>query len=116
MAEITAIQDRLTIDLDEVKEFLRIDESNTSFDVTLTTLIEASKQAADAYCQNEFLDDDGTELDIPAKVKFWCLTWIARHTERGPNGITIIQIRELGSAEWGIEDYRDLHSYRMTWF
>lgn len=112
----TAIQDRLTITLEEVKEFLRVDEDMTGLDLTLNTLITASKEAADAYCCNDFLDSNDVELDIPAKVKFWCLSWIARHTERGPNGVTLIQVRELGSVEWGPEDYRDLHSYRTTWF
>lgn len=114
----TAIQDRLSLTLAEVKEFMRIDADNTDYDVTLARLITASLRMADDYCQNDFLDeDDGvTELDIPDSVYSWCISWIGRHAERGPNGVDLVQIRELGSIKWGDTDYRDLHPYRMTWF
>jgi hypothetical protein len=52
---VTAVQDRLVTSLQEAKQFLGIDPSDTSQDLMIKLAISAGKQAADAYMQNPFL-------------------------------------------------------------
>lgn len=69
-----AVIDRLSLDLDELKSYLGI--TGSSYDTLLTDLFAASKEAADEYLNNDFLDDDGSELDIPRQVKYGCYLWV----------------------------------------
>ncbi len=119
-----AISERLELTLKEVRAFLREgeviplepesgDEENVQpEDVILEALIDAAKEAADDYCNNPFVDKDGNELPIPARIKLWCLKWVARQYENRPSGLVQEQISGLGALTWGSVDYTDLMPYR----
>jgi len=91
---ITAVQDRLTIDLEsDVKPRLGLTTGDA--DTYLESLIVASKAAADGYCCNLFLDADGEEDDIPEMVKVGCLKWIEATFLGSPFGVTSERARDL---------------------
>jgi hypothetical protein len=82
-----AIQDRLTLSLEETKRFLRLPLSETTHDSSLQLLMASVVQAADLYCNNDFEDDDGVELDIPELVKLGCLVWMDAEFKKRPPGV-----------------------------
>ena len=109
-----AISDRLELSVDEVKSFLREYDDSKEVNTLIKMLIEAAKQAADAYCNNPFLDENGEEMPIPTVIKLWCLKWIARNYERRASGLVSEQVSGIGSVSWGEEDYSELHPYRSN--
>jgi hypothetical protein len=64
---ITAITDRLDLDVPTLKTYLKIE--NDLEDALLADMLAAAKLQADHYCQNEFLKDDGTTDIIPNAVR-----------------------------------------------
>ena len=69
---ITAIAERLDLDLDELKLYLRIDHIDD--DAHIADILAAAKTQADLFCQNPFThiaDLTGEEIadPIPADVK-----------------------------------------------
>lgn len=74
MANPTAIQDRLVLSIDQVKDALDI--TGDSDDFLLNTSLAAAKIDADAYCNNPFEDDDGIELSIPETITIGVIFWI----------------------------------------
>lgn len=69
----TAVRVHLSLDLSELKTLLLI--SDATYDARLTLLLSAAKEAADLWCQNEFLDDDGVTVTIPDMVKMGVVMW-----------------------------------------
>ena len=115
MPASTAITDRLSLTLDEVKVKLRID--GNAEDDLLTALLDGAKNDADEFCQNLFQDDDGVDLDIPAGVKTWVLAKIARDYTRSPLGLQSATTQDLGSTSWredSYDQYRGLYPHRVN--
>src|SRR5690606_31130078 len=106
-----AVKDRLNIDLAEVKAFLHIDGDDE--DIVLQTLIDAAKEAADGFLNNDFLDAEGNPKPIPAAVKLWVLKRVARSYERRAEGVES-QRDEVGAVQWGPEEYAELWPWRRN--
>lgn len=96
----TAIVDRSTLALAEVKSYLKIDSA--SFDTQLIRLLLSAKQQADLYCSNPFQDADGNDLDIPEAVEQWCLEWIAYKYHRPALNLQSVNVQGVGSSRWGV--------------
>lgn len=105
-----AIQERLVLDLDTVKNFVRASDADNEI---IEFLVDAAKEEADNYCNNPFLSAYGEELPIPSAVKLWCLKWIARNYERRQSGLTSEQMSGLGSTSWGEVEFDELMPYRI---
>lgn len=71
---VTAIQDRLALDLADAKAFIGVVEDD--YDVQITLYLESAKEKADAYINNPFLDTDGSELSIPSTIKEGVLEYV----------------------------------------
>ena len=107
-----AVRDRLTVTLDEAKTWLRIDDD--ADDALLVALIDAAKEAADAYLNNPFTDAEGNPLPIPAAVKVWVLERVARLYERRAEAIASESVSGAGNVAWGPEEYALLWPYRKV--
>lgn len=70
---IKAIQDRLELELDEMKAYLKISVLVNDEALTLQNCIDTAKEQADSYCNNSFstIDEEGIETlnPIPLTVK-----------------------------------------------
>ena len=62
----TAIQERLDLTIDQVKEALHI--TGDSDDFVISTALEGARIDADAFVNNPFEDSDGNELAIPKGI------------------------------------------------
>lgn len=71
-----AIRTRSTVDYIELRNWLRL--NTTKFDPHLQRCVAAAKAAAENYCNNPFLNADGTPGDIPADVEVWILQYASR--------------------------------------
>ena len=120
MAAITAIQDNLTITLEEARAWCQADDT-TENNLVLDMLIEAAKADADLVCQNSFANDAGSGsgsgggVSIPANIKLWCLQRVKRNFERRAEGMEIDTVTGLGTAQWSKdEEIRPLLRWRLT--
>lgn len=113
-----AVADRLKLDLDEMKQYLGVAESDDSQDEDIRCALDAAKDDADAFLCNPFfhLDIDGTVVEdpIPATVKQWVKRRVARYIDRRVEGIQIETVDGVGSAHWGSDEYRGLWPHRMN--
>lgn len=105
-----AVKDRLTLTLNEVKGWLRVDD--TADDALLLALVDAAKEAADAYLDNPFTDADGNPLPIPAAVRVWVLERVARLYQQRVEGLASESLSGVGGVTYGPEDYALLWPYR----
>lgn len=105
----TAIRDRSSTYLKDVKAWLEIPEEDTSYDGLLAPLLEAVKARADEHCDNDFVDANGAEADIPSSVELWIKTTVARFFSFRENGVTQEQLASVGSAALGPLDYSGLN-------
>lgn len=81
---ITAVTDRLSLDLAELKTLLGV--SGSADDALLTLLLASAKEAADDFLQNPFYETDpendynykdpAVELAIPSRVKLGVVEWV----------------------------------------
>lgn len=88
----TAVFDRLDLDADGAMELLGVPESQRAL---FTIQFNAAKQAADNYCNNEFLDEDGAEAAIPDLVKMGVLMWLTAKIDLRPPGLLEDVARDL---------------------
>lgn len=115
---ITAIQDRLTITVTEMKDFLKITVTSSVDDSFLTSCIDSAKEQADFYCQNPFTvtDEIGvvTEIAIPSSVKNAVMLIASTlFTERNDhsNNVSLIGYSYIqGTPTWNA--FRLLQPYR----
>lgn len=77
----TAVQTRLVLDLTETKSLIGI--SVSTYDDILQIMLDSAKEAADNYMNNPFLNDDGTDGEIPSKVKLGVVRWVAMEFREG---------------------------------
>lgn len=105
-----AIADRLKISIDDIRSYLQVDD--TSQDFIIQTLFDAAKATADNFCQNDFEDSEGTELPIPADITLWVLKRVARNFERRPEGLESVTEKDIGTVNWGDEEFADLWPHR----
>ncbi|MDD3092381.1 MAG: head-tail connector protein [Methanoregulaceae archaeon] len=108
----TAVYDRLTITLTEMKNYLRV--SHEEDDELITDLVNSAKEDADNYLNNPFEDADGEELDIPSTVKRWVMGRVARMYERRIEGLSSEGISGLNTIAWGKEEYSGIQQYRIN--
>lgn len=120
MAAITAIQDNLTITLEEARAWCQVDDT-TENTLVLELLIDAAKEDADLVCQNDFADQTGSGpgsgggVTIPANIKVWCLQRVKRNFERRAEGLEIDQVNGLGGVNWSKdEEIKPLLHWRKT--
>jgi len=76
----TAVQDRAFPSssdggLTELKNYIKVDPSNTADDYVLETALESAKEDADTYIGDPFEDADGNDQEIPKKVELGVLIW-----------------------------------------
>ncbi len=107
----TAVKDRLTVTLVEMKNYLRV--SHSEDDAFITDLIVAAKEDADNYLNNPF-EDGEEELDIPMTIKRWVMGRVARMYERRVEGVSSESISSLNSVSWGKEEYSAIAQYRIN--
>lgn len=116
----TAVQDRLTFTVDELKVMLKIDDiTDPEQDAVLLRFVNAVKARADAYLQNHFLDpdDEDIELDIPEEVYVWCMQQLVRYYERPADGVKESEVRDMGKLIWEKQlDYTIISHLRNEWF
>lgn len=103
-----AVADRATTTIQHVKDYIGI--NGTDHDALLTILLNAAKSDADDFLGNDFEDDEGVELDIPAKVERWLLKEVARDWENKPAGLKSENHSALGPVTWAERDYAGLWS------
>jgi hypothetical protein len=72
----TAVTDRSGIDLAFVKPLLRLAKDDAVWDAQLTLFVEEALEVADTYCNNPFVDADGVEMKIPARVRNGVVEWV----------------------------------------
>lgn len=72
----TAVQDRSGLTLELIKPMLRLAKTDTTWDVQLELYLDEALEGADSYCNNPFLDAEGADRKIPAKVKAGCIEWV----------------------------------------
>lgn len=98
---ITAVQDRLDLDLDGLKELLGI--SGTAEDVKLQLWLDTGKEEADAYCNNPFWEydenfdyvDPPVELAIPNAIKTGIVEYVKAMREMAPVGVSEEEVGKL---------------------
>jgi hypothetical protein len=109
---ITAIQDRLDLDVPTFKTFLKIDHNEE--DALLADMLAAAMLQADQYCQNEFKDEAGADLAIPAGVRIAVLRIAAALYESRFDHVSSWTVSGIGMAagqiEWNAQ--RLLQPYR----
>ena len=115
----TAIQDRLDLstedktEIEVLRDYIRSDPSD---DTILEIIYDSVKAKADRYTKNDFTDDEGEELDIPADIKLWVMQMVMRKYNRRANGIQSEQEDGFGSLTWSDEEIQELQEYRkMEW-
>lgn len=111
----TAIRDRSPLTWEDLRDHLRL--STNRFQTVLERKLAAAKAAADLYCQNDFLDAEGEEADIPPDVDEWVLTYAARLFVEpdGPNDQ--VSMEKVGVYKRNHDDnilYRPLKPHRRT--
>ena len=75
-----AIQTRSGITLAQAKAHLC--ETASTYDTHLDLFLEAALEEADTYCNNPFVDEDGAELPIPARIKLGVLSLVETKFDR----------------------------------
>lgn len=95
MPTYTAIYDRCLPTAEEAAAALRstlglqsYDNPTDNSDDALAFLVKAAKRQADRYCQNDFLDSDGEDADIPEDVTGAVLMLAARWFMQRVAGMT----------------------------
>ena len=115
MSNYTAVTDRLDIstetktETEVLRNYLRSDPAD---DMIVELIYEATKKKADSYMKNDFTDDDGDELEIPADVKLWVMQMVARKYNRRANGTASESEEGIGSITWSEEETMELNKYR----
>lgn len=82
-----AVQDRAGITLATAKARLGV-TSSTEDDV-IQEIVDMALEAADNYLNNPFVDDDGTELAIPALVRRGVYKLVAAEYNAGDDGVEL---------------------------
>lgn len=101
-----AIADRSSTNLAKVKQFLAINGTNE--DADLADMLEEAKSLADQYCDDLYLNADGSEKDIPRHVELWIKTTVARFYSFRENGKKSESVNGVGQVEYGPVDYSGL--------
>ena len=120
MARITAVQDRLTLDLAEVKAYLRVEHDEE--DALLEELVKGAKASADAFLNNPFQDASGAPEPIPDDVKLWVLRRVAFLYEQRVENVRSDQLQGVGQVDYGrlametarTLDYTLIRPYRLN--
>lgn len=104
-----AIADKTRLNLATAKEFLHVNESDTSQDNVIQLLLDAAVNDADLFCNNPF-----TDKPIPAAVDLWILQRVARTFSVRPAGIKSENINSLGTIQYDPADFSGLAQYRCN--
>jgi hypothetical protein len=112
-----SLKDRLTIELEEVKNYLKLDPHDESEDAFLTDLINVAKEQADAYLNNDFNAYENGELkllELPFSIKIACLKMIGTWYEIRTDAITSHTVAgfSVSFGEIPLDAERLLHPYR----
>lgn len=115
MTNYSAVTERLDVstnaktEIEVFRDYLRSDPAD---DYIVEIIYEAVKKKADSYMKNNFEDDDGNKLEIPADVKLWVMQMVARKYNRRANGTTSESEEGIGSITWSEEEMMELNKYR----
>lgn len=116
----TAVQTRLSLTLDEVKEYLRVDTD--AEDALIEDLLDAAKASADVFLNNPFLDSAGANAPIPGGVRVWVMKRAAAMFENRLEGAREDNVDGLGRVDYGrlltdqagSADFTLLRPYRLN--
>lgn len=115
MPRITAVQDRLQLNMAEVKAYLRVEHDEE--DALLEELVKAVKTSADSYLNNPFTGASGAEEPIPDDVKVWVLRRVAYLYEQrleNVSGDTLAGVGEVDYGKVSSFDYTLFRPYRLN--
>lgn len=108
MPSYTSIMDNSIINKTRLKQYLKIDEDDTSQELILDIALRAAKEAADLYCQDNF-------DPVPAGIEMWILTKVGQWWERTAPGINFMELNGLGEVhfDFNYDDFfHELKPYR----
>lgn len=109
-----SLADRITWDLEVVKNFLRVDHN--ADDLIITNLVLSAIGSAENYIQTDFTGVDASgntvEKPVPSEVWTWVLARVARRYERRPEGLSTERSAGGASTIWGPEEFEDLKPLR----
>lgn len=94
-----AVQERLTLTVDEAKLYLRVDHDDE--DALLEELITSAKAAADQFLNNPFTAPDGSPGPIPEVIKTWVMRRVSMLYEHRQEGLRGDMVQGLGSSDYG---------------
>lgn len=107
-----AVAERLTITLEEAKAYFRVNGTLGDLeDAVITLCVDAAKSDADGYLQNDFKDDDGNNLPIPASIKMWVLKRAHYHYVQRVGGVASESVSGIGSVAYD-DPFAELKGYR----
>lgn len=97
-------------EVDAAKQYLRLAADVDEDDALVARLIAQAKDEADAYLNNDFLDEA-----IPATIESWVLRRVAQLYEHRVGGLASASDPGLGSVSFTAEpDYAQLDRYRLN--
>jgi hypothetical protein len=98
----TAIRDRSIITLTLVKLHCHIDDPSPE-DPVLQIYLDGAKSAADRFCNNPFLNPDGSPMAIPSDVEVWILKSVDNVYQRPASGVKLDVSNQEGRIEWNTD-------------
>jgi len=113
MSRTTAVFDRSTLDLEQVKQYLRVDIDDD--DSLIEQLLASAKIEADGYLMNPFLDKDGNPDDIPEAVNLGVLRRIAKYYDQRTDGVNSAGITGLGTTAWQADPWSMKDEAYVLW-
>lgn len=98
---ITAIQDRLDLDVPALKLYLKIDHDEE--DAQLADMLAAAMLQADHFCQNRFENEEGLPETIPTNIRIAVLRIAAAMYENRHDHVSSWTVSGIGMAAGQIE-------------
>ena len=113
-----SVVDRLDVTIEELKDYMGIPAAEDGDVLFLTLMLDAAKEAADAFLNNSFesVDGDGvvTEDPIPSMVKAGVLQWAAFNAARRDPTITSRKASALAET-YASKTEGDMNVRRTFW-
>jgi len=109
------LRDRVNLSLNEVKAWLRIDHDDE--DYLIETLMDSAFEYTESFLNNDFISDEGEELEIPTPVKYAVLKIISGMYEHRTDNIKSVNVGDysvgFGNSESFLDAEKVLWKYRI---